>query len=206
MKPWHGVADRLAASARTSAPRREPAPVLLLVGAGPEEEALRRRATASDLTGQVVFTGAQSHDAIPALVRRFDVAVAPYRPMPNFYFHPLKIVEYLAAGVPVVYSDQGDLREMVGAAGLAYAPGSLDHLADRLTRLMNDHVLRRDLARAAMRRPRIPAARWPSAPEARAAARPAGSAAPGVTSAPSAAPFHIRPGEPSVTIIVWAEG
>jgi len=152
MKPWHGVADLLDAFARTSAPRREPAPVLLLVGAGPEEEALRRRATASDFTGRVVFTGAQSHDAIPALVRRFDVAVAPYRPMPNFYFHPLKIVEYLAAGVPVVYSDQGDLREMVGAAGLAYAPGSLDHLADRLTRLMNDHVLRRDLARAAMRR------------------------------------------------------
>jgi glycosyltransferase involved in cell wall biosynthesis len=72
--------------------------------------------------------------------------------MPNFYFHPLKIVEYLAAGVPVVYPDQGDLREMVGTAGLAYAPGALDQLAGRLTRLMNDHVLRRDLARAAMRR------------------------------------------------------
>ena len=152
MKPWHGVADLLDAFARTSAPRREPAPVLLLVGAGPEQEALHRRATASDLAGRVVFTGAQSHDAVPALVRRFDVAVAPYRPMPNFYFHPLKIVEYLAAGVPVVYPDQGDLREMVGAAGLAYSPGALDHLAGRLTVLMNDHVLRRDMARAAMRR------------------------------------------------------
>src|SRR5260370_6708478 len=125
---------------------------MLLVGAGPEEEALHRRATASDLAGRVVFTGAQSHDAVPALVRRFDVAVAPYRPMPNFYFHPLKIVEYLAAGAPVLYPDQGDLGEMVGDAGLAYAPGAVDDLADRLTRLMNDHGLRRDLAAAAMRR------------------------------------------------------
>jgi glycosyltransferase involved in cell wall biosynthesis len=152
MKPWHGVADLLNAFARTSAPRSEPEPVLLLVGDGPEQEALRRRATASDLDGRVVFTGAQPHDAIPAHVRRFDVAVAPYRPMPNFYFHPLKIVEYLAAGVPVVYPDQGDLRELVGAAGLAYPPGARDHLAERLTHLMNNHVLRRDLAKAAERR------------------------------------------------------
>ena len=149
MKPWHGVADLLDAFARTSAPRSEPEPVLLLVGDGPEQGALRRRAAASDLDGRVVFTGARPHDAIPALVRRFDVAVAPYRPVPNFYFHPLKVVEYLAAGVPVVYPDQGDLRELVGAAGLAYPPGARDHLAGRLSRLMNDHVLRRDLAKAA---------------------------------------------------------
>jgi glycosyltransferase involved in cell wall biosynthesis len=152
MKPWHGVADLLDAFARTSAPRSEPAPALLLVGAGPEEEALRRRATAPDLTGRVEFTGAQAHDAIPAFVRRFDVAVAPYRAVPNFYFHPLKILEYLAAGVPVVYPDQGDLRDLVGAAGLAYPPGECDELAGRLTALLHNHVLRRELAQAAERR------------------------------------------------------
>jgi glycosyltransferase involved in cell wall biosynthesis len=152
MKPWHGVADLLDAFARASAPQREPAPALLLVGDGPEKDALLRRATSPDLAGRVLFEGARPHEAIPALVRRFDVAVAPYRPMPDFYFHPLKIAEYLAAGVPVVYPDQGDLGEMVGGAGLAYAPGAVDDLADRLTRLMNDRPLRRDLAAAAMRR------------------------------------------------------
>src|SRR5258708_6789417 len=68
MKPWHGVADLLDAFARTSAPPREPAPVLLLVGAGPEQEALRRRATASDLAGRARFPGAHSPDPIPRLV------------------------------------------------------------------------------------------------------------------------------------------
>jgi glycosyltransferase involved in cell wall biosynthesis len=152
MKPWHGVADLLDAFARASAPQRELAPALLLVGDGPEKDALLRRAASSDIAGRVWFTGARSHEAVPAFVRRFDVAVAPYRPMSSFYFHPLKIVEYLAAGVPVVYPDQGDLGEIVGDAGLAYAAGAVDDLADRLTRLMNDHVLRRDLAAAAMRR------------------------------------------------------
>jgi glycosyltransferase involved in cell wall biosynthesis len=72
--------------------------------------------------------------------------------VPNFYFHPLKIVEYLAAGVPVVYPDQGDLRALVGAAGLAYPPGACDQLARRLSGLMNDRALRRELAQAAQRR------------------------------------------------------
>ena len=152
MKPWHGVADLLDAFARASARPREHAPVLLLAGAGPEQEALCQRAAAPDLAGRVVFTGAVPHDAIPALVKRFDVAVAPYRPMPDFYFHPLKIVEYLAAGVPVVYSDQGHLPDVVGTAGLAYSPGAVDDLARQLTRLIDDLPLRRDLGGAAARR------------------------------------------------------
>jgi glycosyltransferase involved in cell wall biosynthesis len=156
MKPWHGVADLLDAFSRASAPprepQREPAPALLLAGAGPELEALRRRAAEPDLKGRVVFTDALSHDAVPAVMRRFDVAVAPYRPARDFYFYPLKIVEYLAAGVPVVYPDQGDMRAMVGDAGLAYQPGEVDDLADQLTRLLSDDVLRRGLALAAMRR------------------------------------------------------
>src|SRR5262249_5804640 len=147
-----GVADLLDAFARTSAPQRELAPALLLVGDGPEKDALVRRAASSDLAGRGCFTGARSHKAVPALVRRFDVPVAPYRPVARFYFHPLKIVECLAAGVPVVYPDQGDLGEIVGDAGLAYAAGAVDALADCLTRLMNDHALRRNLATAATRR------------------------------------------------------
>jgi glycosyltransferase involved in cell wall biosynthesis len=149
MKPWHGVADLLDAFAAAASPPGEPASVLLLVGAGPEEEALRGRARAPDVAGRVVFTGARPHSAIPALIGRFDVGVAPYRPQPGFYFHPLKIVEYLAAGVPVVYPDQGDLRDLVGSAGVAYPPGAVDCLALQLTCLMSDHTLRRSLAEAA---------------------------------------------------------
>ncbi len=152
MKAWHGVADLLDAFAHASGTQRGPAPALLLVGNGPERDALLSRAAAPDLAGRVLFTGAQPHEHVPALVRRFDVGVAPYRPVPDFYFHPLKIVEYLAAGVPVVYPDQGDLRGLVGGAGLGYAPGDAGDLADRLSALMNDDVLRRDMAAEATRR------------------------------------------------------
>jgi len=168
MKPWHGVADLLEAFARVSAAMCAPAggaagggrpddrdgrePVLVLVGDGPEQEALRHRAQAADLAGRVVFTGALPHDMVPAYVRHFDIAVAPYRPMLDFYFHPLKIAEYLAAGVPVVYPDQGGLRDLVGDAGLGYPPGSSEQLAERLAVLLSDHPLRREMAGAAQRR------------------------------------------------------
>ncbi len=153
MKPWHGVADLLDAFAIMPTPPGEPGPpVLLLVGDGPEAGALRRRAAAPDLAGRVVFTGPRPHDAIPDLVRRFAVAVAPYRPMPDFYFLPLKVAEYLAAGVPVIYPEQGDLCALVGDAGLGYPPGDQEQLGARLSRLTGDEALRRDMASAADRR------------------------------------------------------
>lgn len=151
MKPWHGVADLLDAFACARTPRRGPEPILLLVGDGPEKEALTRRAAAWDLHGRVRFTGFRPHSEIPGLVRRFDIGVAPYRPATDFYFHPLKVVEYLAAGLPVVYPEQGDLPDLVGAAGLGYPPGAVEGLADRLSRLLDDGTLRRDLAEQAAR-------------------------------------------------------
>ena len=152
MKSWHGVGELLEAFAGTPTPNDAPLPCLLLVGSGPEEQSLRRRAAARDLCDRVLFAGRQPHTAIPAYVRRFDIGVAPYLPMPNFYFHPLKIVEYLAAGVPVVYPDVGDLRALVGGAGLTYRPEDCSRLTDRITSLLLNAGLRTTLADTAARR------------------------------------------------------
>jgi glycosyltransferase involved in cell wall biosynthesis len=84
------------------------------------------------------------------------VAVAPYRPSADFYFSPLKVLEYLAAGVPTVYPTLGDLPEMVGDAGLAYTPGDVDALAAALRSLVGDAPLRSVLGSRARRQGR----RW----------------------------------------------
>lgn len=147
MKSWHGVADLLEAFAL--ARTRIPDAGLLLVGGGPEEQDLHRRATAADLARAVVFTGPVTHDQVPGLVKRMTLAVAPYRPQPDFYFQPLKVVEYLAAGVPVVYSDQGDISDVVGPAGLAYPAGSVAGLAAGLIDLLTDSGRLADMAACA---------------------------------------------------------
>lgn len=148
MKPWHGVAELLDAFAAIATP----GPVLLLVGSGPQEKALRRRAAAADLRGRVHFAGQQPHHAIPRWLTRFDLAVAPYLPEAGFYFHPLKIIEYLVAGVPVVYPEQGDLPELVGGAGRGYPPGDHSRILGHIIDLLADHAMRRALSEAATAR------------------------------------------------------
>jgi glycosyltransferase involved in cell wall biosynthesis len=150
MKAWHGV--HLLLDAFAAVREKRPEARLVLVGTGPEDASLRRRAGMPDLAGSVAFTGHVPHEQVPGLLKRFDVAVAPYLPQPDFYFYPLKVVEYLAAGVPVIYSEQGDLADLIGPAGLPFQAGSADQLADRVLTVLNDEVLRSALGKEAVGR------------------------------------------------------
>jgi glycosyltransferase involved in cell wall biosynthesis len=150
MKPWHGVEQLLDAFARIHP--HNPQAAIVLVGADSGQTDVFERAGRADLRNHAVWTGHVPHAEVPSLLGRFDIAVAPYLPVDDFYFHPLKIVEYLAAGKPVIYSDQGDLRALVGAGGLSYQPGSVSQLAERLAQLLEHATLRRQLARSAANR------------------------------------------------------
>ena len=147
MKPWHGVHDLLDAFAMIDDPRAR----LVLVGGGPEEDAVTAR-VASDaaLAPRTSLLGVLPHDEMPWLLRALDVAVAPYRPMPDFYFSPLKVLKYLAAGVPVVHPGLGDLPELVGPGGIAYTPGDVDALARTLSHLVAHDEVRAALGAAAL--------------------------------------------------------
>ena len=145
LKAWHGVDLLLEAFATLSSEYR-----LLVVGEGPERKALEARAGVLGLAGRVIFTGPVPHAQIPAYLDAMDIGAAPYAPMAGFYFSPLKVVEYMAAGLPVVASRQGDLPQVVAKAGILYPPGSKDALAGALRRLGEDEVLRSHLARIAI--------------------------------------------------------
>lgn len=64
---------------------------------------------------------------------------------------PLKIVESMAAGVPVVTGDVGDRREMLGngAAGVLVQPGNPEALANGMLTLLSDAALQTTLAQGA---------------------------------------------------------
>ncbi len=150
MKPWHGVEQLVEAFARVHP--AHPDAALLLVGSGPAAEQVCEQVRRAGLGDSVICTGQLPHSAVLAVLSRFDVAVAPYLPAQDFYFHPLKVVEYLAAGKPVIYADQGDLPALVGSAGLGFHPGSVSQLADRLARVLTDSTLRERLATSAAAR------------------------------------------------------
>jgi glycosyltransferase involved in cell wall biosynthesis len=151
LRPWHGMpvlADAFAALVATDATYR-----LLVVGDGPLAGELRSRVDTSGLSSHVELTGAVRPDRVPDLLRRMDLAVAPYPPIDDFYFSPLKVYEYLAAGLPVVASDVGDLSTVLdgGRLGVLTEPGDPAALAQAIALLRADRG-RRERMRSAGRR------------------------------------------------------
>ena len=96
---------------------------------------------------------------MPACLAAADIGVAPFdigahRPLSlGFYWSPLKIFEYMAAGLPVVAPAIDRIPSLVadGREGLLYDPASPGALAKALETL-SDPALRRTLGRAARER------------------------------------------------------
>ena len=149
-KPWHGVdhlAPLLAAARRSGHDAR-----LLVIGGGQGTKAVVSSARDLGVARWVELTGPLTEEGAAARLREAAVAVAPYPPNPFFYFCPLKVVEYMAAGLPVVASAQGDVPVLVGNAGVLVPPGDQRALDDAVDRLLRSPEERTRLGRAARRR------------------------------------------------------
>jgi glycosyltransferase involved in cell wall biosynthesis len=154
-RPWHG-AIRLVHAVRELHARGRDDIGAVFVGDGPE---LARVRAAADGLPHVVFTGALDHDRMPAALRAADIGVAPFDveahpPLAlGFYWSPLKIFEYRAAGLPVVAPAVDRLPSLVqdGREGLLYPPDTPGALGAALVRLA-DPTLRAELGRHARER------------------------------------------------------
>jgi glycosyltransferase involved in cell wall biosynthesis len=148
LKPWHGVADLLDAFAQVH--KSDCQTRLLIIGDGPEREPLAADVVRCGLCEAVSFTGAVPPMEIPLQLAKMDVAVAPYPTIDRFYFSPLKLYEYLAAGLPTVASRSGQIAAVIddGVTGLLYPPGDTAALAAALQRLRSDPPLCTRLGRA----------------------------------------------------------
>ena len=166
-KPWHG-ADRLL-DLLVSLGHRGFDPELMIIGGGPGADDLAARADRLGLFDQVIITGARPPAVASGLLTTCDIGLAPYRFQDPFYFCPLKVIDYLAAGVPIVASAIGDIPELVADAGFTVPPDDDDAIADAVQRLILDPSLRRRLG-AAGRTRAMDSLTWQSATEATLAA------------------------------------
>lgn len=150
LKPWHGVGILLEAFSVLA--RSDDSATLLIVGAGPMLEQLREDARRKNLTGRITFTGAVPHDQVPSYLAAMDIAVAPFLPSEDFYFSPIKVFEYMAAGVCVVASRIGQLADVIadGADGLLFEPGDVDGLLQTVELARRSPSLRSALSERAL--------------------------------------------------------
>ena len=149
-KPWHG-ADQLPAILAALADLGH-RPRLLVAGGGRGADDVMDRARAVGVHEQVTVTGALAPRHATAMLADATIGLAPYPRREPFYFCPLKVVDYLAAGLPVVATDQGDIANLVRDAGLTVEPDDVDSFAAAVAALLEDEATRRSMARAGRRR------------------------------------------------------
>jgi glycosyltransferase involved in cell wall biosynthesis len=149
LKPWHGLSV-LVEAARIASQAGVPIR-LLIVGDGPERAGLQIQLDAAGLSRVSELTGAVEPTKIPALIAQMDVALAPYPQLSGFYFSPLKIMEYMAAGRAVIASRIGDIDGLITheVDGLLCPAGDTQAFADAIIRLHHDPELRANLGFAA---------------------------------------------------------
>ncbi|HUR78334.1 MAG TPA: oligosaccharide flippase family protein [Acidimicrobiales bacterium] len=121
---------------------RYPSATVLAVGPEYEEFAEGRA-----LPRNLVRLGARDFSEMPAFMQAFDVGLVPYILNEfNRGSDPLKVHEYLAAGLPVVATNLPALAQYAGLIDVAY---STDDFCDAALRLVS---LRHDTELVAMRR------------------------------------------------------
>ena len=118
---------------------------LLLVGDGPDREAIERGV--HPLGSRALALG--HRDDVMALLDATDVVIAPS----HFDAFPTVLLEAMAAGAPIVATAVGGIPEIVvdGETGLLIGPSS-DELATAVGRVLGDPELRAWFGRAARER------------------------------------------------------
>jgi glycosyltransferase involved in cell wall biosynthesis len=143
-----GLDSVLSATARLRA--AVPEMLLILVGAGATEDALRSRAARLELAGHVRFEGWQPFSRFPSYICASDVCLIPHlKTAHTDTTIPHKLFHYMLLERPVVASNCAPIERILTAtgAGLIYPSGDAEALAASLARL-RDPELRLRLGRA----------------------------------------------------------
>jgi phosphatidylinositol alpha-1,6-mannosyltransferase len=142
---WHGVNELISSMKRTLL--RCPGSVLFMVG--PYFELAKEFAKEKGLEGSVMFSGPVQYESVPSYIAACDVLCAPYNPGASPRREkegigaPLKVLEYMACGKPVITTDVPPIPEVVidRQNGLLVPPGDVDELSDAVVEVLQDPSL-----------------------------------------------------------------
>ncbi len=126
---------------------------LLLVGGGFEEEKIKKLVDTLHLSNSVIFAGRQDFLDIPNFVALFDVALVSAKSATDFHYSPLKLREYMGAGIasiaprageiPVVFTEEKQL--------LLYEAGSAKDMAAKILFLYENDEVKKAIAKEGRR-------------------------------------------------------
>lgn len=142
-RSWHGTLDFIRAGALLLASGYDCR--FVLVGDGPERAQAEQLAEA--WPGRFRFTGAIRYEQVPKELCRATIGVAPFTTTPHpalraagFFWSPLKVYEYMAAGLPVVTTNLPPLNMIIreGQEGALFQEDDITDLAGAIARVLSD--------------------------------------------------------------------
>jgi glycosyltransferase involved in cell wall biosynthesis len=124
----------------------EPQATLLLVGYGPELHPAQKLSASLGLQN-CVWTGRVDFSQVPGHLAAMNVGVGPYTAEALAYVSPLKVIEYMAMGLPVVATCGGQIAELIdnGVTGFLYQAGCETQLADQILTLLANPTLANEM-------------------------------------------------------------
>ena len=142
----HGLANALDTLIDAAALLREQPLAFVLAGAGPDKQALQRKADAAGLR-HVHFLAPLPKRTMPALLRRFDIAYLGWQRQRLYRFgiSPNKLGDYMMAARPILHAVEAandPVRE--AGCGLSLAPDDPAALADAIRALAAVPAAERD--------------------------------------------------------------
>jgi glycosyltransferase involved in cell wall biosynthesis len=132
---------------------------LQIVGRGRsrQRKILAKQIRKLGMEDHVIVQPAVPHHEIPALIANADICVAPLGLNDRNVTQgacPIKVLEYMAAGRPLLASNMPIVRELVreDMDALLFSPNDPDDLARQVLALLNDYELSKRLAESASER------------------------------------------------------
>ncbi len=154
-RAWHGAEDLVRAVARCVELGVDIQ--VSFLGHGPRWDAARAVARSAGVEDRVEFPGAVPHLEVPARLAAADVGLAPFNLAAHpalqlgWYWSPLKLFEFLAAGLPIVTVDIEYMREHLTGAARFYPSGDIEKLARSIASLAADRATVRTMGQEARR-------------------------------------------------------
>ena len=124
----------------------------LIIGDGPFAQPVKNLARKLGVHKKFKFVGFVPQKLLPIYLSLADVCVAPYKSMPWYKLSlpetPMKVVDYMAMGKPVVMSKISDENVIAwSGGGVQITPGDAKELAFWIISLIEDEQMRRTLGR-----------------------------------------------------------
>ena len=123
--------------------RQFPLTSLTVIGKSPEKSNLNKLIDDLDLEDKITFRSGISEKEIVKTYHDSDIAVIPSL-YEGFGFGA---GEAMACGVPLISTDSGGLKQVIGDAAVKIKPGSVNEIEEGILKLFNQEKIRQELAK-----------------------------------------------------------